>query len=356
MKRVVQTRTGSDGNCLNACIASILELPLSKVPEFGDDWIEDLNEFLTTKGLSYRRVPMYQKPSGYSTIEGVSPRGGLHACVAKDGELVWDPHPIEDGTGQGLVEPRYYGLLESVRVSGGDWTSYDASGLLSKAEDASFSSKVKNSKSVNWEGDLTAKSFLKTTANPVLSNGPREPKKSMRIPLDKVVGIQDYLLRDKLLDMYKAPLSALQEPVPVVAKGDKFYLQNGHHRAAVLKARGQKYINAIVEYQTRAKDRADMQKLRSNTENQGGPFFIQETTKSGQERTIPVRNLSKGADVKDLRKYKTIHIPTNTESYHALKQDAISMARRRDAVLMQRGKPDERYEFICEYKYGTKRR
>ncbi len=120
MKRVVQTRTGADGNCLAACMASILELPLSSVPEFGEDWLRDLNGWLAERGLAYRRVPMYAKPSGWSTIEGISPRGGLHACVAHDGELIWDPHPIEDGTGQGLVEPRYYGLLEPVRVAGGD--------------------------------------------------------------------------------------------------------------------------------------------------------------------------------------------------------------------------------------------
>ncbi len=120
MKRVVQTRTGADGNCLNACVASILELPLSEVPEFGGDWLEDLNDFLSERGLSYRRVPMHAKPSGWSTIEGVSPRGGLHACVAHDGELVWDPHPIEDGTGQGLVEPRYYGLLEPLGARAAD--------------------------------------------------------------------------------------------------------------------------------------------------------------------------------------------------------------------------------------------
>lgn len=114
MRRVVQSRTGEDGNCFAACLASILNLPLSSVPEMStDDQAERANTFLAGRGLSYRRVPIDgRKPSGWSTIEGVSPRGGMHACVARDGELAWDPHPIEDGTGQGLVEPRYYGLIE----------------------------------------------------------------------------------------------------------------------------------------------------------------------------------------------------------------------------------------------------
>lgn len=118
MKPVVQSRTGADGTCFRACIASLLELPEAAVPDFQGDGDEGywraVQDFLADYGLQYRRVPMYKKPTGYSTIEGVSPRGGLHACVAYDGELVWDPHPIEDGTGQGLVEPRYYGLFEPI--------------------------------------------------------------------------------------------------------------------------------------------------------------------------------------------------------------------------------------------------
>jgi hypothetical protein len=122
MKRVEQSRVGVDGTCFRACLASILDLDEDEVLDFdegtdGDDdaYWENVRGWLAERGLSYRRVPMYSKPVGYSTIEGISPRGGLHACVALDGELLWDPHPIADGTGQGLVEPRYYGLLEPLK-------------------------------------------------------------------------------------------------------------------------------------------------------------------------------------------------------------------------------------------------
>jgi len=238
VKRVVQTRTGDDGNCLNACIASILELPLKAVPEFGEDWQGDLNDFLATKGLRYRRVPMHSRPSGWSTIEGVSPRGGLHACVALDGELAWDPHPIEDGTGQGLVEPRYYGLLEPLSGRAGDanqplaevrgiirgWSFADATGVqrrLTKAED--------------------------------------------------FVRIADLSTRQKkaVEDLLRPLRSALEE------------------------------MEADGQFPKKATDRADMRQLRAKTEQQGGPFFMQETTKSGAERTIPVRELAKGADAYD---------------------------------------------------------
>lgn len=163
MKPVTQSRVGEDGTCFRACVASILEVPEERVPDFGafgneECWWNDIQDWLGKAGMQYRRVPVDgTKPSGYSTIEGVSPRGGLHACVALDGKLIHDPHP-QDGTGRGLVEPRWYGLFEKIG---------------------------------------------------------------------------------------------------------------------------------------KATDRDDMVQLRRNTENQGGPFHIQETTKTGCERTIPVRNLSK---------------------------------------------------------------
>jgi hypothetical protein len=53
---------------------------------------------------------MFRHGETYTTIEGISPRGGQHACVALNGRLIWDPHP-EDQTGRGLVKAEVYGLL-----------------------------------------------------------------------------------------------------------------------------------------------------------------------------------------------------------------------------------------------------
>lgn len=107
----VQSKTGKDGRCLNACIASILEIKEHEVPDFTDEnFISEVNTFLAPHGLYYVQAPLIIKPVGYSTIEGVSPRGGLHACVALNGKLVWDPHP-QDGTGRGLKQPECYGIL-----------------------------------------------------------------------------------------------------------------------------------------------------------------------------------------------------------------------------------------------------
>lgn len=123
---VTQSRAGERGTCFRACLASILNLPERAVTDFDkgegglDGYWGRVHDWLAERGLRYRRVPVDgAKPSGWSTIEGVSPRGGLHACVAYDGELVHDPHP-RDGTGRGLTEPRYYGLLEPIKGKGRD--------------------------------------------------------------------------------------------------------------------------------------------------------------------------------------------------------------------------------------------
>ena len=59
MRRVLQTRTGAPhGNCTAACYASIVEVPLSEVPDprWPDDvpWQEGQDETLTKRGLQYQ--------------------------------------------------------------------------------------------------------------------------------------------------------------------------------------------------------------------------------------------------------------------------------------------------------------
>ena len=109
---VRQTRTGSVGNCFAACLASILE---TRLPEFGlpenPDYDANVDRFLAKRGLRYSQVPIDENaPVGWHTIEGISPRGGMHAIVGFNGKPKWDPHPM-DGTKHGLVKPMRYGLL-----------------------------------------------------------------------------------------------------------------------------------------------------------------------------------------------------------------------------------------------------
>ena len=117
---VTQTRTGAQGNCFEACMASLLEVPLSEVPDFGRDdvFLEKVAGFLEPHGLLYVQIAPHDDVLGvmmkrgdiFHTIEGRSPRGGQHAVVGCNGHVVHDPHP-QDGTGRGLISVDCYGLL-----------------------------------------------------------------------------------------------------------------------------------------------------------------------------------------------------------------------------------------------------
>ena len=121
---VTQTRTGPDGNCFAACLASLLETSLWKVTDFhgdGDVFLDQVADFLLPYGLMYLQVPpddpvlerMFRAGlMAFHIIEGISPRGGPHAVVGLNGEMVWDPHP-EDGTGRGLISVECFGILAS---------------------------------------------------------------------------------------------------------------------------------------------------------------------------------------------------------------------------------------------------
>ena len=137
MRPVFQSRVGKRGRCFNAALASILEIPEASVPDFdrpvGTDYWKNVAAFLAKHGLSYQRVPLDTPPVGWGTIEGVSPRGGNHACVSFNGKLVHDPHK-PDGTGNGLVEPKYYGMLTPLRGSAKDAVPLSGKRLNAAAE------------------------------------------------------------------------------------------------------------------------------------------------------------------------------------------------------------------------------
>lgn len=132
---IMQTRVGDNpdapGNCFAACLASILEVPLSEIPDElesidkvkaegrwtgikEDDWSRAWSEWwilvsdwLFLKfGLGIQDVQyssgtggLIQDDEFYCILGGTSPRGLSHAVVAKGPNIVHDPHP----EGGGLV-------------------------------------------------------------------------------------------------------------------------------------------------------------------------------------------------------------------------------------------------------------
>lgn len=107
---------GMPGNCLQAAIASLLDLPLVEVPHFvGRDWMTDGAEHWWTEWRRWSaarglRVEALETPQAgeYYLGGGPSPRdpeNRSHVAVYQDGDLVHDPHP--DGTGVVEVRTRW---------------------------------------------------------------------------------------------------------------------------------------------------------------------------------------------------------------------------------------------------------
>ena len=106
MKPVNQSRISYvDGDCLRACIASVLELPLEDVPAYLKDdmgaryneWLQRFNLYL----LCVRFDPGIG-PVGYHLIEGPSRNGkDSHVAVGLSGKIIHDPDPTSRGKFKG---------------------------------------------------------------------------------------------------------------------------------------------------------------------------------------------------------------------------------------------------------------
>lgn len=102
---------GQQGDCFRACIASVLELPISEVPHFAQlthgssssafwnmayDWLEARGYEYTFRSRMNRAD---QDKAEYHMMTGPSPRGNgtYHCVVAQGGVIVHDPHPTRAG-------------------------------------------------------------------------------------------------------------------------------------------------------------------------------------------------------------------------------------------------------------------
>jgi hypothetical protein len=123
MKKVYQNRFGGEaapvekrGNCAQACIASILELPLEEtfdISAYGDDEFYDcLTGWLNKKGyhmICFPYLDIHNQPlrlPGYYIIGGTQLASGVkHVEVAYNGEIVHDP-----------VSPNFISVIEPKEI------------------------------------------------------------------------------------------------------------------------------------------------------------------------------------------------------------------------------------------------
>lgn len=107
---ITQTKVGDRGNCLSACVASLLEIPIEWVPDFTRELHGPvtpqpikLNTWLSTVGLEALYFmtdimhPDHACPNGYYIMTGWSPRGRPHVVIGLDKSIAHDPHPSRTG-------------------------------------------------------------------------------------------------------------------------------------------------------------------------------------------------------------------------------------------------------------------
>lgn len=90
-----------NGNCLEACVASILEVPLAEVPDVNSnpDWLDVMAAFLASRGYAFLYAPNQPglAPRGYHIASNTA-----HAVVALDGKIVHCPHHSRAGLQQSI--------------------------------------------------------------------------------------------------------------------------------------------------------------------------------------------------------------------------------------------------------------
>lgn len=101
MRRVFQTRFGDKGNCMQAAAASMLELPLESVPDFGNmpgDAFGRMAKFFEAYGFDLKeRSPNSVDPPGFYFATGMGTHGHEHIVILRHGSLIHDPHPNSSG-------------------------------------------------------------------------------------------------------------------------------------------------------------------------------------------------------------------------------------------------------------------
>lgn len=119
--RVDQTILAGDplrkGNCVAACVATIVGAPLERVPHFiefgiaygdsakveevsaGNNWWAMMLGFLAGHGLWVVELDEVTDadPHELVLVAGMSPRGVMHQVIYRSGRLWHDPHPSRDG-------------------------------------------------------------------------------------------------------------------------------------------------------------------------------------------------------------------------------------------------------------------
>jgi hypothetical protein len=115
------------GNCFSACVASILNVSLTRLPVLEplpsveeDDadltWYHAHNDWLRPFGLELLSFPYRNDgwfPNGYSILL-CRPGGVPHAVVAKNGTPIWNPMPYSGETVGNIVPFEHWVIFQTL--------------------------------------------------------------------------------------------------------------------------------------------------------------------------------------------------------------------------------------------------
>jgi hypothetical protein len=103
------------GNCYAACVASLLELPIERVPNFhrehGAGWVKPFCHWLKDFGLwpcvvsiekSDQDAKQHLDHAATAIAGGLTKSKCSHACIYQGQRLLWDPFP--GGIGLDVIE------------------------------------------------------------------------------------------------------------------------------------------------------------------------------------------------------------------------------------------------------------
>ena len=90
---------GVYGNCLQAAVATVLDMPLEAVPHFSQFlwWPHAMSLWAAGHGLKVCGERTSVIPDRLCVVGGKSPRGVMHSVVGEHGAIAWDPHPSRAG-------------------------------------------------------------------------------------------------------------------------------------------------------------------------------------------------------------------------------------------------------------------
>lgn len=99
---ILQTKHGKEGNCLQACLASIYNIPIDSIPMFQDMpgvWLEELNAWSSSKlGVTFISVRVAKGDIKFlygatliCSILSSNPEVERHAIITYNGGGIFDP-------------------------------------------------------------------------------------------------------------------------------------------------------------------------------------------------------------------------------------------------------------------------